>query len=791
MTDMPLQDSHEDDDKASTVPANSHINLEFPEIALNLSLESLHEHSQSPGLIPYQSIPSSEANMPALDESWASLTDIESLSGDDLSIIDESNQSHGRHTSEEDTGDNSSDLGRTKVLRMQGQAGDHDHDGSGQADGNTEDSDSSSRLVYTNTVLLSEQQALGMRQRFPRTDDQTTYFSIVHMALKEHGLDLDTLGYFKIALLGKQVEQFRPELQRKLGDALAARSVTTHSPRSSISRFHLVPNSFGPGSRPDYADLVAIDKQIDFECFDSIEELSHASLLKDRQSNSEVAFNWDGSKYVATNPRWTPPDLAIICVDLERGFLDSQSLAFLQFAARHEIPSITIRMERGWHGIYHLREWDPTHLYETVEAKTEHLQSVDRLDPLPVHMGQFLNFDPATLNEHIAFTTAQADVGLPQQLADAAHKVAQKPAYDLGQFLRSNSSLIKNLLITLWVFGVYAFLGAHLWPIIDESFSGTSDHGVQEIVQTHMVSSMMPTWTSAFPGFEKSTHVPIAQVASPDTNRGIQLGQQNPAVASIHQLGEDALHFQVGLANDNQFMVKLPKVATSRKKRSPLSVMLKRNNDTVPAVIQELFEGVYSIQLQPHDAFGDIEVNLTMTKPSLSETLTVSFGNRSTLSHLSMKDAIGAVEKQIHAMMATLSGIIPAGQPNLIIKAVNTTRTKLGEAMQHKLDDLSPLRAHVLQSARAAHADFLEMSERGALEGKKTLGRLSNGISATGEALSRWFNSIDLNRLQHDLNAKAVVVEKLAVAQDRAQQIVSKGATRLKSKRQRRRHAKV
>ncbi|KAI1611174.1 hypothetical protein EDD36DRAFT_443304 [Exophiala viscosa] len=761
-------------------------------------------------------MPSSEANMPALDESWASLTDIESLSGDDLrsehtdvgslldvynledvySIVDEFSPSHGRHTSVEDTRDNSSDLRRTKILRMQGEAANDVRSRSGQVDDDTQEIGTFPPQCYTKVNSLSKEQGQAMRQRFPRTDDLTTYSSIIHMALMEHGLDLDTLGYFKIVLLGKQVEQFRPELQRKLGDALAARPVTTYSPRSSISRFHLVPNSFGPGSKPDYADLVAIDKQIDFECFDSVEELSSprpAFVLKDRQSKSEVASQWDGYRYVATNPRWTLPDLAIICVDLERGFLDSQSLAFLRFAAQHEIPSITIRMDRSWHGVYNLRTWDSTHLYETVEARTEHLQSVDRLDPLPVHMGQFLNLDSATLNKHIAFITSKPDEDLPRSFVDAVNQeasVTEKPKDGRGQLLRSNTFLNKNLLMALWLLGAYLLLGARLWPIMYETISGASGDGVQEIVHSHAVPSMMPTWTSATPVSETPGHVPVAQVTPSDTSRAIQLGQPNLAVASIYQLGEDALHFQVGLANDNQFMVKLPKIATSRKKRSPLSVVLERNNDTVPAVVHELLEGVYSIQLQPHDAFGDIEVNLTMTKPSLSETLTVSFGDRPTLVQLSAKKVIEMAEKQIHAMITTLSNIMPARRQNLIIKAVNGTRSKLGEAMHYKLDDLAPLKAHVLQSARAAREDFLEMSDRGALQGKKTLGRLSNGISEAGKALSRWFDSMDLTRLQHDLSAKAMLVEKLAVAQERARQIVSKGETRVKSKRHSRRHGR-
>ncbi|MFQ3414116.1 hypothetical protein, partial [Escherichia coli] len=72
------------------------------------------------------------------------------------------------------------------------------------------------------------------------------------------------------------------------------------------------------------------------------------------------------------------------------------------------------------------------------------------------------------------------------------------------------------------------------------------------------------------------------------------------------------MHFQVGIAGDSQLLVKLPKVAWNRKKRSKLTVELRRRNQTVPAAVQELFEGVYSVQLLPHDAYGDIEVNLTM-----------------------------------------------------------------------------------------------------------------------------------------------------------------------------------
>lgn len=811
MTDMQHQDSHEDDKESATVPAISDFALRYPEIPLHLSLESLHDLSQSSRLIPSRIMPSSQANLPGLDESWASLTDIESLSGDDLrsdhtdvgslldvhnsddvySVFDEISATHGRPADGDNAVDNASDLGRTRILRVQEPTNDDVQSGSDQVKEETEKKDTASPPFYTKISPLSKEQGCEIQQWFPKTDDSTTYSGIVQMTLMEQGLDLDTLGYFKIVLLGKQVEQFRPELQRKLGDALAARSETTHNPRSSISRFHLVPNSFGPGSKPEYADLVAIDKQIDFECFDSIEEFGRpkwlqAFLLKDSQSNSEVVSRWDGRRYMATNPRWTLPDLAIICVDLEGDFLDSQSRAFLRFASRHGIPKIIVRMDRGWHGSYNLRARDSMYLYETVEARTEHLQSVDRLEPLPVHMGHFLNFDAATLNKHIAFITSKSDDNLPQQLVDAVnqlYKIAEKPTAYLRLFLPRNTSLIKDIIITLWVLGVYIFLGAHLLPIMLETLSGTSCDAVRDIAQTSIAPSMMQTWTTATPGSEIPTDVPVAQVSSHDMDR-THVGQQNLAVASpsaTHQLKEDALHFQVGVANDNQFMVKLPKIATSRKKRSPLSVMLKRNNDTVPAVVHELLDGVYSIQLQPHDAFGDIEVNLTMTKPSLSETLTVSFGERWTFwSRLSFREAIHVVDKQMHGTMTALSSMVP-----IDVEVVSGKLDKLREGVQHKLEELTNLKANIVQSAQSARAGFRETSEKRATERRRTVTRLFNEMSGPGIALSRLFNGTDFGWLKHELNPKAVVVEKLATAQERARQMVANAEARLRSHRNR------
>jgi hypothetical protein len=267
----------------------------------------------------------------------------------------------------------------------------------------------------------------------------------------------------------------------------------------------------------------------------------------------------------------------------------------------------------------------------------------------------------------------------------------------------------------------------------------------------------------------------------------------------LPSLAADAMHFQVSVASDSQVMVKLPKMAMARKNRSALSVVLKRANHIVPASVQELFDGVFSIQLPPRDAYGDIEVNLTMSKPDLSETLTVSFGDQSMLQYQPVQRALDLIQKQFQVLAAlprTLqSDSAGAAMQDFAVGAQRLTRewrestqelwSKYPEWMQSTRVKSSVLQSRISESSHALYANVLGLVEEGTIHGRRFLGQLSDSSSKAQVVVSRLFESIDMpgRTLRVDT---ATVVDKLGRAQERAQQIISHAAARLKSGAERR-----
>ncbi|KAK7905718.1 hypothetical protein LTR67_000442 [Exophiala xenobiotica] len=763
----------------------NHFDLDYPQIPLDLSLESLLAHSH-PSTPSSQIMPASEATSSSLGDSWASLTDVESTNEDDLrsehtdvgslldvhssddvqSVREDLDPSEGESTDEEDAGDTSTvDLGCTSVLRSSAQRDavvdlQHVHaTQTSQDEKNIQATGQSPVYLHTTTRPLTQDEAHKVSHRLGAARRSAGYISVMNMTLLEDGLDVNTFDYFKVVLLGKHVEQFRPEIQRKLGDALVSRRVTSDARRTSTSRFHLVPNSFGPGAEPDFADLVAIDKQIDFDCYDTVEE-------------REVVSKWNGHTHLVANSRWTPPDLAVVCVHLdEKQRMDEESHALLKFVARHGIASIVVRMDRHWFGEYSDSIWKADSLYEDIEAANSY--RTRNFTKLPVDLAAFLNLDAAALNKHIAFITsnnAEALTKKPVANVSILDKVHEKLPHDLRLVFLRNFALIKNMLFVLWIIGVYIFLGAHLWPVVYDTLSSTPSH-------TDKVAAADPggqpqTWTSEI----QST---LSSVSPETTVRALQVGQQNLAVASVSVMpskAEDAIHFQVGVAGDHQLVVRLPKVATNRKKQSPLTVGLKRNNRPISVAVHELFAGVYSIELQPRDAWGDVQVHLSMSDPDLSESLTVSFGDRSFIGHLQLKGTIDMFEKQFYDTMAALSK-----QPETLVQGIAQNMRSIEEEIKVIVDaNISPLKAHVGRRIHALQAGIYELAEAGTVRSKEALKQFPNRVLHAHLAVCDLFAALDTAALKPQLD-KTMVVEKLATAQERAQQIVANAKGQLRS----------
>lgn len=802
-------DVSEDYELAALSTGSGQVRLEYPQLPLHLSLDSLLAYSPSSASLSIGSMPPSELNHPALEDSWASLAGSESSNEDDLqsentdvgslldvhstddiqSVSDELHVVEAESTDEEDVGDTfTEDLGQHRPLRV----------------AIPQDTDVDRPLTSTSLSPFQEEEAVDCSTTSARThvarrplnesetqellpyvrDDVefSNYSSILQMSVLNDGLDLDALGYFKIVLLGRHVEQFRTEIQRKLGDALvASRATSLASSSTSIARFHLVPNAFGPGSEPDFADLVAIDKQIDFDCYNLVKVSSSPDrqgslILKNSQTRSEVVSEWNGHRFVVTNPRWTLPDLAVICVHLDReNKMDSDSHRMLSFAERHGIPKILIRMERGWVGTYH-GAWDAESLHERVESQPQQLQGPWTSSKSPLNMATFLNLDSTLLNKHIAYVTADAQQdcqGKVTEFAPILNETREKQPGHWFKYPPLNASFFTNVFIVLWITGVYIFLGVHLWPLVADPSAGATP-------ETVMMSSAGEESSCLSASFSVSEYTIGKESAT------VQQVIETPSVSALPAMGEDTAHFQVGIAGENQLVVKLPKIALSRKKRSPLSVVLKRKEQILTVVAHELFDGVYSIQLLPRDTYGDIDVNLTMTQPPISESLTVTFGDRTMFDWQPLKKILTEVNGRLqraHSAFLNYSQyaqhVVP--RPDLADKLPNFVKwLREGFEPLHSGRWMTEWPGPVLEKIQSLYSIITRPTDESALRRHSVADHIVDGISTARKALFSLAEIVNKSIVRPGLDT-TVVTETMGTAQGRAQRLVAKAAGRLRS----------
>ncbi|KIW33800.1 uncharacterized protein PV07_00622 [Cladophialophora immunda] len=652
-------------------------------------------------------------------------------------------------------------------------------------------------VTYTTSRPLSEEEARRLPRHGLGESDVSRCFSVIRMPVSESGLDLDVHNYFKVLLLGQHVEQFRPELQRKLGDVLVSRPVTSRnvSP-TSVSRYHLVPNTFGPGAEPDFADLVAIDKLIDFDCYDLVRSSSGPGqqeklVLRNSQTRTEIVSKRSGFRFVVGNPRWSLPDLAIICVHLDdEGNMNSDSCQMISFAERQGIPKILIRMDRAWDGDYRGRVTSDS-LHECIETQRllpPQLRQHKLSPKLPLDMAAFLNLDATVLNQHIAYAVLSAERARTSEvdgLDFLSKETSEKPSRKSSLLPPVNTSLIKNLFLVLWIVGVYGFLGLRLWPILSDRVAGaTSGDIIANITaqeQAQSTATEPPTST-----FATSTHTPRDEV---------QVAQQLLDISSINAIpavADDALHFQVSIAAEGQLLVRLPKVALSRKKRSPLSVELKRKNQAVPVSVQELFEGVFSVHLQPNDAYGDIEVNLTMSKPRLSEKLTVSFGDRSTSEIQHLKELLNMLSEHVLDTASSVSFSWKGVRERLLMngfgsfprvategiysgKSLNATWHLLG------ISALSDLHSRLRRETQTLHEEMVRIAQGYAAPGNKFGDTLSNRLSNARSRLFSMAEAVNVLRFSPSFD-KTAVLHQLSAAQGRAKQIMTKATRKIRAR---------
>ncbi len=799
-------------------PDPSSFDLKYPEIPLHLSLESLLAHSSSSNSsLTKITMPPPESDQRSLDSSWTSIggyespaeddlqsesehTDVESLldvhRADDVhSVTDGFTTDDAESTDDEDLRDTlTEEVDRGNILgpyiRHEEPSREpsptvHKTPNLQQHDVKETRQGHLSKYTISRQLTEAEVQSLPLHRR--DISDSSDYISVLRMPVSDDGFDLENHNHFKVLLLGRQTEDARRDILRKVADTLVSRvSTPSSSVPSSVVSFHLVQNVFGPGAEPDCAELVTIDKMLEFECYDTVvsskspRERSQI-VLKNSGTGAEIVSERRNNKFVVGNPRWSAPDLAIVCVHLDdKGIMEADSHTMLAFAERHGIPRIVIRMDQGWEGYYQGALMTSDLLHETIESR--HKEPHDKVFPsFPINMDGFLDLDCSQLNGHIAHAVSTAEQKSAYAKKDQAFEDEEK-SRDIFDFLSLfNSSILKYASMLLCIVGVYAFVGLGLLPALSaihyEQASGVMSPGAVHIVNTTGQLLAAASATSC-----------LSVQASQALHQFVDVNSAKFAPLPF----DDMVHFQVSIASDNQLLVKVPKVATGRKNRSELNVELRRKDHTVPAAVKELFEGVFGVQLPAHDAYGDIVVNLTMSQPQLNEILTVSFGDRYNFEVRHLRELWSMLYGHAQEEISAISSLADTGLSTIAsrFQALSSHAKKRLEISKSRNPKPSkPLTLHDLRMAilyhkidrkmQALEDRVVRQKEEFAMRGKAIADAVSVKYAKTR---SRFHDMVEsaMTPLLRPRVDKAMVVDRLETARGRAHRIVSQAARNLR-----------
>jgi len=658
------------------------------------------------------------------------------------------------------------------------------------------------------------------------TDHQC--FGSLRMTLLKQGPDVGDLGYFRVLLLGAHISRFRLQLERKLGDALVARSSTSHTTAlSSVNRYHVVPDEFGPGSRPTSAELCPIHCEIDFDHYDTADsgcgDARQSITLRSTRSLSDAVSEWNGKEFVIRAPRWVQPDLAVVCVDKDDTQMTDSSQKLLAFARRHGIPTLVIRADSSWSGRFNGAITSPQNLHACIEYRTARSPTPEVLQRLPVDISSFLRLDNHQLSQHIAYLLAAAQLKRagsrsfahkrPREAVVVEGNVESRPRTKLihprkTTTARVHHNILKPLLLALATLALAyltstagrdtAVLLSLYRSARSEAASPTTTIPSSPSTSTHRVQSATSISLSGSTDHEEKKW---------STSRGISplpaLQRSRVGIAELESVAvprDGMAHYHVKVAGDNHLIVRLPELALNHKRRSPMSANVERAGKSILSTVHELFDGVYSVELPPSEAYGTLDIILNVRRPALTERVTVSFGSRfekygywqSMLDvatehfhsvraqwenhtkqfdhfHLS-DDAIDGLRKTLQNTTNTLSQVV---RHQRWIPDVSTI--PFAQFRQHLLDGLnsrdwpSVMRQHVAALAQET-----------TLRGTALLAQASSEISQARAVVMRCVEYMNTTAVVASLR-DGVRSEKLAEAQAGARQLVSMVASKLRA----------
>ena len=495
--------------------------------------------------------------------------------------------------------------------------------------------------------IFSEAEAHQILGSFEPIPIPVQVFGTVRMSMSRNSLELDRP--FRVFYVGNATA--RDDILVKIAGALLA-GVDPESGYRDVesSRYHVLPQHYGPGAPSGGADLVPIQKtQI------IVDEVRSAYYKDEHQSEIEVSLKngihyfsrRKGSNYEisSTTPSFVP-DIALFYTSED----DSPALRQLlhcshNFMRRHHVPSMIISGEASWTCPFNTIFLKPQSLHMCVESKALVSQESRVLRRIPVDFTTFEKLDPKQLNKNLACLVDPALLNTPALIPRTASlvKVKETPALNSGDVEKNlsknkmvgrmspcgNGVLIQHVLLgalSLVFFGL-CYLAFQTGIGMASDYNAGHDDLVAPtaiLVPSSSIVGQTPRsvalTSTPFTAVECSISKSLATVAPTDLTNSFSLSHTNLVVNRSDR-------FQVQVIGDCHMIIKAPAKLKVRRRDPGFKISVARGPELLNNLtLTKLFDGVYTVQIDRDDAYGPLNVTITMSKAGISELYEVDFG---------------------------------------------------------------------------------------------------------------------------------------------------------------------
>jgi hypothetical protein len=587
--------------------------------------------------------------------------------------------------------------------------------------------------------IFNEAEAQDILETIQPTTVATQLVGTVRMSMSRASLELDRP--FRVFYVGDS--KARGDILGKVAEALLAGLDPSSGYRDiESSRYHVLPQHYGPGAPPGGADLVPIQKtQL------IVDEIKSAHYKDECQSEIGVSLK-NGSHYVSrrkgssyeitSTTQSFVPDIALFYISGNDSPIERQILHCAhKFMLRHRIPPIVISDEISWSSPFNTVPLKRQSLHMCIESKASETQESRVLRRLPVDFATFEKLDSKQLNKNLAClidpALLNAAAVIPRTLSLIKHESEPSVSGDVEKNVNKStavggmpwygySALLRQIMAVALGFIVCGLCYAACRAGILMASSYLAGHG--ELVAPSVV--LVPATPSI--GQLKSsvalTSTPVALTSTPVATADMSLPKGLATVApgglgallshpNNEMLVNKSDRFQVQVIGDCHMIIKAPAKLKVKRRDPSFKISVTRGSELLDNLsLSKLFDGVYTVQIDREDAYGLLNVTITMAKAGINEVHEVDFGTP-WLKTAGWKKAAHKAQEDIGSVQEVASVLAQRLTENIEtqIRALLNLTSNLGRLYSGAARDTEAISNNVQAIARVAVERARVMSE--------------------------------------------------------------------------------